>query len=72
MLMFLHVLFQMCDFGIFKLMIIPPSSLEVVSKRSNIRRRLQLRSIIPPLWPNWNPLIVVGKYLYYLKSNCVE
>ncbi|XP_043281428.1 diacylglycerol kinase epsilon [Venturia canescens] len=49
-----------CDFGEFKLMIIPPGSLEVVNKRSTMRRRLRLRSIVPPVWPNWKPLIIVA------------
>ncbi|XP_046428712.1 diacylglycerol kinase epsilon isoform X1 [Neodiprion fabricii] len=51
---------EVCDFGKFKLMIVPPGSLEVVNTRSKMRRRLQLRKIIPPLWPNWNPIIIVA------------
>ncbi|RLU26489.1 hypothetical protein DMN91_000285 [Ooceraea biroi] len=51
---------EICDFGKFKLMIIPPGSLEVINRRSTVRRRLHLRSIIPPNWSNWNPIIVVG------------
>jgi len=61
-------LFQICDFGKFKLMIIPPGSLEVINRRSTMRRRLHLRSIISPNWSNWNPIIVVGKV--ELQSNC--
>ncbi|XP_017893170.1 diacylglycerol kinase epsilon isoform X2 [Ceratina calcarata] len=51
---------NICDFGRFKLMIIPPNSLEVINLRSTMRRRLHLRSVIPPNWPKWNPLIVVA------------
>ncbi|XP_033330475.2 diacylglycerol kinase epsilon [Megalopta genalis] len=51
---------EICDFGKFKLLIIPPSSLEVVNQRNAVRRRLQLRTVIPPEWPNWRPLIVVA------------
>ncbi|KAK9299621.1 hypothetical protein QLX08_007421 [Tetragonisca angustula] len=51
---------KICDFGKFRLMIIPPSSLEVINLRSTVRRRLYLCSIIPPSWPQWNPLIVVA------------
>ncbi|XP_014298896.1 diacylglycerol kinase epsilon isoform X2 [Microplitis demolitor] len=51
---------EICDFGKFKLMIIPPGSLEVVNRRRTVRRRLQLRSIIPPVWNDWKPLIVVA------------
>ncbi|XP_070156608.1 diacylglycerol kinase epsilon [Polyergus mexicanus] len=51
---------EICDFGKFKLMIIPPGSLEVINRRSTMRRRLHLRSIIPPNWLDWNPIIVVG------------
>lgn len=42
-------------------MIIPPGSLEVINRRSTMRRRLHLRSVTPPNWSNWNPIIVVGK-----------
>lgn len=41
-------------------MIIPPGSLEVINRRSTMRRRLHLRSIIRPNWLDWNPIIVVG------------
>ncbi|KAG5311936.1 DGKE kinase, partial [Pseudoatta argentina] len=51
---------EICDFGKFKLMIIPPGSLEVINRRSTMRRRLHLRSVTPPNWPNWNPIIIVG------------
>ncbi|XP_078039440.1 diacylglycerol kinase epsilon isoform X1 [Augochlora pura] len=51
---------EICDFGKFKLLIIPPNSLEVVNQRNTVRRRLQLRTVIPPDWPNWRPLIVVA------------
>lgn len=51
---------EICDLGDFKLMIIPPKSLEVVNRRSTMRRRLQLRSVVSPNWPNWKPLIVVA------------
>ncbi|CAL7933848.1 unnamed protein product [Xylocopa violacea] len=51
---------KICDFGKFKSMIIPPKSLEVINRRNTIRRRLCLRSIIPPNWPQWKPLIVVA------------
>ncbi|KAG6802050.1 diacylglycerol kinase epsilon isoform X1 [Apis mellifera caucasica] len=51
---------KICDFGKFKLMIIPPSSLEVINLRNTVRRRLRLCKVIPPNWPQWNPLIVVA------------
>ncbi|XP_011501792.1 PREDICTED: diacylglycerol kinase epsilon [Ceratosolen solmsi marchali] len=52
---------DICDFGIFSQLIIPPSSLEIVTRHQKIRRRLHFRSIIPPpMWPKWNPLIVVA------------
>ncbi|CAL1686703.1 unnamed protein product [Lasius platythorax] len=53
---------DICDFGKFKSMIIPPGSLEVINQRSTMmhKRRLHLRSVIPPNWSNWNPIIVVG------------
>jgi len=49
-------------------MIIPPGNLEVINRRSTMRRRLHLRSIISPNWSNWNPIIVVGKVK--LQSDC--
>lgn len=49
-------------------MIIPPSSLEIL-KRSKIHRRLKLQKIVPPAWPNWNPLIVVGKLEYFFLNS---
>lgn len=51
---------EVCDFGSFKLMIIPPQSLKAISKRRRMRRKLELHSIIRPDWRHWNPLIVVG------------
>lgn len=49
-----------CDFGPFKNMIIPPSSLEVIKSRS---RKLQLTAIKAPtqLPRGWKPLFVIGK-----------
>lgn len=44
-------------------MIIPPGNIEIINRRSTMRRRLHLRSVTPPNWPNWNPIIVVGKRL---------
>ncbi|XP_047347530.1 diacylglycerol kinase epsilon-like isoform X1 [Vespa velutina] len=51
---------EVCDFGRFRLMIIPPQSLKAISKRRRMRRKLELHSIIKPNWLGWNPLIVVG------------
>ncbi|KAI4494193.1 hypothetical protein M0802_009062 [Mischocyttarus mexicanus] len=51
---------EVCDFGRFRLMIIPPQSLKAISKRRRMRRRLALHSVIKPDWNGWNPLIVVG------------
>ncbi|XP_029041823.1 diacylglycerol kinase epsilon isoform X1 [Osmia bicornis bicornis] len=51
---------EICDFGRFKLMVIPPSSLEVINLRSTVRRKLRIRSVKPPNWPHWRPLIVVA------------
>ncbi|XP_012271942.1 diacylglycerol kinase epsilon [Orussus abietinus] len=55
-----RMLSEVCDFGIFKSMIIPPGSLEIINKHSTIRSRMQLRSIVPPSWSDWCPLIVVA------------
>lgn len=53
-----------CDFGAFKNMIIPPSSLVVTKTRGS--RKLQLTAITAPeSLSNWTPLFVVGKQKIY-------
>lgn len=55
-------------------MIIPPGSLVVINRRSTMRRRLHLRSVITPNWYKWNPIIVVGKSkptVNYLYKICI-
>ncbi|XP_076390877.1 diacylglycerol kinase epsilon isoform X3 [Megachile rotundata] len=51
---------EICDFGKFKLMVIPPSSLDVINLRSTVRRKLHIRAVKPPNWSHWKPLIVVA------------
>ncbi|XP_063990848.1 diacylglycerol kinase epsilon isoform X2 [Diachasmimorpha longicaudata] len=51
---------HICLFGKFQSMIIPPYSLDVSDKPKAGQKHLELRSIIPPAWPDWTPLIVVA------------
>lgn len=49
---------KVCDFGTFKDMIIPPNHVFVRHRRLHH----QVTHIVQPEWPDWKPLIVVGKY----------
>lgn len=47
---------KVCDFGIFKDMIIPPNHVFVKYRRLH----RHIANIVQPDWPDWKPLIVVG------------
>lgn len=47
-------------------MIVPPLCVQVVRRKSGIRRHLLLKDVKDPGWPDWCPLIVVGKLLKVL------
>lgn len=55
----LIIFLQVCDFGPYKKLIIPPTSIEVVRKRNSVRKCYILKSIKPPNWLDWSPLIVI-------------
>nr|CAD7257601.1 unnamed protein product [Timema shepardi] len=54
---------EVCDFGSFRNLVIPPSSVTLTKKRSSVRSKLQLQSVTPPDWKNWAPIIVLD-YVY--------
>lgn len=47
---------KVCDFGAYRNLIIPPN--HVFIKRRRLRR---ITSIVTPDYPEWKPLIVVGR-----------
>ncbi|KAL7288695.1 hypothetical protein TKK_0017420 [Trichogramma kaykai] len=49
-----------CDFGDFKNVVIPPTSIILTNRRNSVRKRLQIQSIKSPNWTLWNPIIVVA------------
>lgn len=49
---------KICDFGTYKDMIIPPNHVFVKQRRLH----QQIVDVVPPDWPNWKPLIVVGRF----------
>ncbi|XP_054283821.1 diacylglycerol kinase epsilon-like [Macrosteles quadrilineatus] len=51
---------QECDLGQFRQLIVPPYSVEVMSRRTSISHRLMLSSVTSPDWDDWSPLIVVA------------
>lgn len=55
-----------CDYGDFRTMIIPPTSLVVTEIRGS--RKLKLKTIILPNVPNWKPLFVIGNYDHSVSS----
>ncbi|KAK6623888.1 hypothetical protein RUM44_010744 [Polyplax serrata] len=50
---------ELCDFGPYKSLIIPPTSVEVTLKRRSMKKCLVLKSVKPPNWSDWCPLIVI-------------
>nr|CAD7426738.1 unnamed protein product [Timema monikensis] len=53
---------KVCDFGTFRNLVIPPSSVTLTKKRSSVRSKLQLQSVTPPDWKNWAPIIVLANH----------
>ncbi|XP_034248421.1 diacylglycerol kinase epsilon [Thrips palmi] len=56
----LPILGDVCDFGRFRALIVPPNCVEVESRRSSIRRKLRLRTVKSSGWSQWTPLIVMA------------
>nr|CAD7588511.1 unnamed protein product [Timema genevievae] len=53
---------KVCDFGSFRNLVIPPSSVTLTKKRSSVRSKLQLQAVTPPDWKNWAPIIVLANH----------
>lgn len=51
---------EVCDFGAFRDVIVPPQSVKVIQRRATVGGKLRLVSISPPDLPNWKLLIVVA------------
>lgn len=51
---------QRCDLGPYRNLIVPPWCVQVSRRRNSVRKKLQVKSVIDPEWPNWTPLIVIG------------
>ncbi|XP_019880958.1 diacylglycerol kinase epsilon [Aethina tumida] len=51
---------QVCDFGAFKNMIVPPYCVQVARRKGALHKHLLLRAVRDPGWENWTPLIVIG------------
>lgn len=51
---------DVCDFGQFRTLIVPPNCIEVETRRSSIRRKLRLRTVKSSGWLQWTPLIVMA------------
>ncbi|CAH0563698.1 unnamed protein product [Brassicogethes aeneus] len=51
---------QVCDFGSFRNMIVPPSCVQVARRKGALNKHLLLRAVKDPGWENWTPLVVIG------------
>lgn len=59
---------KVCDFGIFKDMIIPPNHVFVKQRRLHS----QITNIVQPELPDWKPLIVVGMFAFAIEIRLVQ
>lgn len=51
--------FQICDFGPYRALIIPPTCIEIVRKKSSVRKNTSL--ILKPVdWLDWTPVLVLA------------
>ncbi|XP_047108669.1 diacylglycerol kinase epsilon isoform X1 [Schistocerca piceifrons] len=51
---------QMCDYGRFKNLVIPPTSVVLTTRQHKLSRKLCLQSVTKPEWNDWTPLIVLA------------
>ncbi|KAL1489117.1 hypothetical protein ABEB36_014060 [Hypothenemus hampei] len=51
---------EICDFGPYRSMIVPPSCVQVVRRKGALNKHLLLRAVGCPNWQNWSPLVVVA------------
>ncbi|XP_019758983.1 diacylglycerol kinase epsilon isoform X2 [Dendroctonus ponderosae] len=51
---------DVCDFGPFRSMIVPPSCVQVARRKGALNKHLLLRGVRDPGWEKWSPLVVVA------------
>uniref|UniRef100_A0A1B6C2W1 Diacylglycerol kinase n=2 Tax=Clastoptera arizonana TaxID=38151 RepID=A0A1B6C2W1_9HEMI len=51
---------EICDFGKFRSLIVPPSSVQLIKKKPGISQKYLITKVVPPSWPNWSPLVVIA------------
>ncbi|KAF5269579.1 hypothetical protein FQR65_LT05917 [Abscondita terminalis] len=49
---------EICDFGPFKNLIVPPWCVQVVRRKGSLHKHLLLKGVKHPGWNNWTPLVV--------------
>ncbi|CAG9812465.1 unnamed protein product [Phaedon cochleariae] len=51
---------QICDFGPYRNMIVPPWCIQVARRKGALHKHLLLRGVKDPGWEHWAPLIVIA------------
>ncbi|CAG9857296.1 unnamed protein product [Phyllotreta striolata] len=51
---------ELCDFGAFKHMIVPPWCVHTVKRKGTLHKQILLKSVRDPQWERWTPLVVVA------------
>lgn len=51
---------EICDFGPFRNLIVPPWCVQVVRRKGSLHKHLLLKGVKHPGWGNWSPLVIVG------------
>ncbi|XP_074035969.1 diacylglycerol kinase epsilon isoform X2 [Leptinotarsa decemlineata] len=51
---------QICDFGPYRNMIVPPWCIQVARRKGALNKHLLLRGVKDPGWKKWTPLIVIA------------
>lgn len=59
---------EVCDFGPFRSMIVPPSCVQVARRKGALNKHLLLRNVKDPGWEKWSPLVVIGNIYFFFFS----
>ncbi|XP_066258337.1 diacylglycerol kinase epsilon [Euwallacea similis] len=51
---------EVCDFGPFRSMIVPPYCVQVARRKGALNKHLLLRNVKDPGWDKWSPLVVIA------------
>ncbi|KAF7282525.1 hypothetical protein GWI33_002561 [Rhynchophorus ferrugineus] len=51
---------EICDFGPYKEMIVPPNCVQVARRKGALNKHLLLRGVKDPGWEKWSPLVVIA------------